>query len=106
MGSGYFNASDGIDGNERKTILSGMMVRTFQQNGIPELIPKAEINANRGIQVGCHLSECGAQLNLVHFFHAVIDLKIKAPNNRGFTYVITQHRIYPLSEIKCQPLFV
>ena len=37
---------------------------------------------------------------------AVIDLKIKAPNNRGFTYVTIQHRIYPLSEIKCQPLFV
>ena len=63
----YLNASDGIDGNEGKTILGRMVVCAFQQNGIPELIPKAEINTHRGIQVCRHLSECGAQLNLVHF---------------------------------------
>jgi len=64
---------------KEKLFSDDMVVCAFQQNGIPELVPKAEINAHRGVEVCRHLSECGAQLNLVHFFHAAIDFKNKSP---------------------------
>jgi hypothetical protein len=61
-----FDTGDGMNTNEGVAVIGGMVIGTFQQDGIAVLIAQAQINSNWCIHVTQHLVAMGSEVDLLH----------------------------------------
>ena len=62
----HFRPGDGVDTDERITVLGRAIVGTFQQDGIAEPVAQTEINTHRRVDVRQHAGDFGSNVDLLH----------------------------------------